>query len=586
MRNSITIKIFAVVTGLFLFILVLQWIFISNFFDRLYINDINANIYSSLDEVTEDFHEAGAETYYKPFEEYSLSTGSPVLALRDDFKFADTGFLNKLTNLRVQCEKNGEIYTIPVSYLAQLDKDILSSISHGTKIQAKLVQVGNSDLYEPLLLTIDGIPYSNRTSMHEYTVVNRDVDIIKCSAEVLSSRNYSSNPSTQNQRAELIYDHIKDCLIAKSSLSGFFSAKTGKSEELDGSSYCFISTSSTRDGVHYYFLTLHNIIVTGYESAYLGDIFKGSFVVLAVILIAGAYILARQISKPMQNLNSVTNKIAHLDFSEKATYEGKDEIGQLAHNINTMASSLKTSLQELKTANQNLEIASENAKSNEERMKRLLGDVSHEFKTPLALIGGYADVLRRGINEQEPDYYLDIIIDETANLTDMVNEAIELTKIQSGYWNINIGEYSSRDMVDSVLNRFSHRLENQGFTVETRLCDVMVSADAHRIDQVLSNFISNAIKYADSRRLLQIRMEEDDHNLIIYVENSGAIDDDILQKIWNRNFSVDQHVQARLPSQGIGLDIVKSILDAHHSHYAVSQKDSMVCFSFTLPIIQ
>lgn len=585
MRNSITMKIFAVVTGLFLLILVIQWIFISHFFDRLYIDNINTNIYSSLDEVTSDFHEAGAETYYRPFEEYSLSTGSPVLALRDDFKFADTSFFNKLTTLRVQCNENGEIYTIPVFYLTQLNEDVLSSIKHGTKIQAKLVRVGNSDLYEPLLLTIEGIPYSNRSSMHEYTVSNRDVDIIKCNARVLSFRDYSSNPSTQNQRAEMIYEHIKDCLITKSSLADFMSKKTRKSEELNGSSYYFISASSTRDKSHYYFLTLHNIIVTGYESAYLGDIFKGSFIILAIILMIGAYTLARQISKPMQNLNLVTNKIANLDFTEKATYDGKDEIGQLSQNINTMASSLKSSLQELKTANQNLEIASENARSNEERMKKLLGDVSHEFKTPLALIGGYADVLHRGINEQKPDYYLDIIIDETANLTDMVNEAIELTRIQSGYWSIHIGEYSSKDMVASVLDRFSRRLENLGFTVNTQLCDVMVSADAHRIDQVLSNFISNAIKYGDSKHLLNIRMEEKDKNLTISVENSGTISDDILQRIWNRDFSIDEHTQARLPSQGIGLDMVKSILDAHHSHYTVSQNGSMVCFSFTLPVI-
>ena len=586
MKKSITLKIFTVVTGLFLLILVVQWIFVSSFFDRLYINNINANIYSSLDEVTEDFHEAGSETYYRPFEEYSLSTGSPVLALRDDFKFADTGFFNKLTALRVQCEDNGKIYTIPVFYLTQLDEDVLPSIKHGTKIQAKLVRVGSSDLYEPLLLTIEGVPYSNRSSMHQYTVSNRDVKIIKCSAEVLSFRDYSSNPSTQNQRAELIYEHIRDCLITKSSLADFMSKKTGKSEELNGSSYYFISTSTARDGNHYYFLTLHNIIVTGYESAYLGDIFKGSFVVLAVILMAGAYILARQISKPMQNLNSVTDKIAHLDFREKATYEGKDEIGQLSQNINTMASSLESALQELKTANQNLEIASENAKNNEKRMKKLLGDVSHEFKTPLALIGGYADVLRRGINEQEPDYYLDIIMDETANLTDMVNEAIELTRIQSGYWSVHIGEYSSKDIVVAVLERFSRRLENLGFIVETWLCDVMVQADAHRIDQVLSNFISNAIKYGDAHRLLYIRMEVNDNNLIISVENSGTISEDIMEKIWNRDFSIDEHTQARLPSQGIGLDIVKSILDAHHSHYTVSQKEDMVCFSFTLSVIQ
>lgn len=585
MKNSITVKIFAVVTGLFLFILLIQWIFISNFFDRLYIDNINASIYSNLEEVTEDFHEAGSETFYRPFEEYSLSTGSPVLAIRSDFKFADTGFFNKLTTLQVQCGKTGEIYTIPASYLAHLDEDVLPSIKYGTKIQAKLVQVGNSDLYEPLLLTINGIPYSNRTSMREYTVVNKNVNIIKCSAKVLSCRDYTSNPSTQNQRAELIYEHIRDCLITRSSLSDFVSAKTGKSEDRDGSSYRFISTSSTRNGVRYYFLTLHNVIVTGYESAYLAHIFKISFVVLAVILMAGAYTLARQISKPMQNLNSVTDKIAHLDFSEKATYKGKDEIGQLSQNINTMADSLENSLQELKSANQSLEIASQEAKNNETRMKKLLGDVSHEFKTPLALINGYADVLRRGINEREPGYYLDIIMDETDNLTDMVNEAIELTRIQSGYWSINMSEYSSKDMVDTVLNRFSRRLENLGFTVETQLCDVMVSADAHRIDQVLSNFISNAIKYSDSRHLLNIRMEVNDMNLTICIENSGTISDDILQKIWNRDFSIDEHAQARLPSQGIGLDIVRSILDAHHSHYSVSNDGSMVCFSFTLPIV-
>ncbi len=577
MRNSITMKIFAVVTGLFLFILIIQWVFISNFFDRLYVSNINANVYSSLEEVTEGFHEAGAETFYRPFEEYALSTGSPILVLRDDFIFADTGFFNKLTSLRVQCGENGEIYTIPAFYLTQLKKDVLSSVKHGDKIQAKLVRVGNSNLYEPLLLTIGGVPYSNRTSMHQYTVSNRDVEILQCEAQVLSVRDFSSNPSTQNQRAELIYDHIKDCLITKSNLADFIASKTGKAETLNGSTYYLISSASVRDGVRYHFLTLHNIIVTGYESAYLSDVFKGSFLVLAFILIAGAYILARRISRPMQNLNSVTSKIANLDFSEKATYAGKDEIGQLSQNINLMAFNLESSLEKLK-------IASENARRDEERMKKLLGDVSHEFKTPLALIGGYADVLRRGINEQSPDYYLDIIIDETANLTDMVNEAIELTKIQSGYWSIHISEYSSRDMVVSVLNRFSRRLENLGFTVETQLCDRMVSADAHRIEQVLSNFISNAIKYGDSRHLLNIRMEEEDKTLTICVENSGKIDEEILQKIWNRDFSIDQHAQARLPSQGIGLDIVKTILDAHQSHYAVSQKDSMVCFSFTLPI--
>ena len=149
-----------------------------------------------------------------------------------------------------------------------------------------------------------------------------------------------------------------------------------------------------------------------------------------------------------------------------------------------------------------------------------------------------------------------------------------------------MGEYSSKDMVVSVLDRFSRRLENLGFTVETQLCDVMVSADAHRIDQVLSNFISNAIKYGDARHLLSIRMEEKDKSLTISVENSGTISEDILQKIWNRDFSIDEHTQARLPSQGIGLDIVKSILDAHHSHYTVSQNEAMVCFSFTLPVIQ
>ena len=281
----------------------------------------------------------------------------------------------------------------------------------------------------------------------------------------------------------------------------------------------------------------------------------------------------------------MTEKIANLDFSEHVASKGQDELAHLAANINCMSDSLESALSELKSSNQELEKASTLSKENEERMKRLLADLAHEFKTPLGVIAGFSDVLISGINEESPEHYLEIMKSEVAGLIELVNETIELTKLQSGYWSIHIEEHSFAQILTTVVRKFEKRLQSSGFQLKTEIEDAIVAADEHRIGQVLTNFLTNAVKYGDNN-IIEITSRVDGRRLVVSIGNSGYISDEDLGKIWNRAYSTEQLSRARLPSQGIGLDIVKKILHAHGSEYGVRQENGMVYFQFTLPICE
>ena len=136
-----------------------------------------------------------------------------------------------------------------------------------------------------------------------------------------------------------------------------------------------------------------------------------------------------------------------------------------------------------------------------------------------------------------------------------------------------------------MVRKIEKRLQSSGFQLKTEIEDAIVAADEHRIGQVLTNFLTNAVKYGDNN-IIEITSRVDGRRLVVSIGNSGYISDEDLEKIWNRAYSTEQLSRARLPSQGIGLDIVKKILHAHGSEYGVRQENGMVYFQFTLPICE
>ena len=374
-------------------------------------------------------------------------------------------------------------------------------------------------------------------------------------------------------------------LIAKTDIETYLEHMVSAPVYADGAEYRFLYETRVIDGMKYYFVTVQNVVVTGFEKAYLNQYFLAIYIFIGILLLCTAYFIAHRISKPIRHISRVTEKIANLDFSEHVASKGQDELAHLAANINCMSASLESALSELKSSNQELEKASTLSKENEERMKRLLADLAHEFKTPLGVIAGFSDVLISGINEEPPEHYLEIMKSEVAGLIELVNETIELTKLQSGYWSIHIEEHSFAQILTTVVRKFEKRLQSSGFQLKTEIEDAIVAADEHRIGQVLTNFLTNAVKYGDNN-IIEITSRVDGRRLVVSIGNSGYISDEDLGKIWNRAYSTEQLSRARLPSQGIGLDIVKKILHAHGSEYGVRQENGMVYFQFTLPICE
>jgi len=191
-------------------------------------------------------------------------------------------------------------------------------------------------------------------------------------------------------------------------------------------------------------------------------------------------------------------------------------------------------------SNKELSKATGLVKDNEVRMKLLLADLAHEFKIPLGIVSGYVEVMRLSVMEKSADYYYDIIDHDLAQLTDMVNEAIELTMLQSGNWCINCGDHYFSAIAASALTRFEKKLANQGFTVKEDIEDALVFADAHRISQVITNFLSNVMKYCGENQIIELTSSTRNWMLYIAVGNSGNIAEGQEKIIWNRNYHVNQ----------------------------------------------
>lgn len=583
MKNSIANKIFVIAAGLFLVILLLQWALISGAFNQLYSRSILSTMQGELSAAVQKYRAGGENRADRALNEYSIKTGSSVMVITEDYAFADLDLLSRLTAVSVRL-KQGEVVNIPIDYLSGLSPKALQSLTVGGSVDVKLVRVGNTSYYEPLTLVIGKTPYTNGSSMREYTVVNPAVEKINSSGTVLH-KDLSQTSGTQVYRANLVYNAVKDCLIAKTDIEEYLEHMVSVPVHADDAEYHFLYETLVIDGVKHYFITVQNVVVTGFEKAYLNQYFLAIYIFIGILSLCTAYFMARRISRPIKDISQATEKIANLDFSEHVAFKGQDELSHLAANINRMSDSLELALTELKASNQELEKASVHSKENEERMKLLLADLAHEFKTPLGVIAGFSDVLISGINEEPPQHYLEIIKNEVAGLIELVNETIELTKLQSGYWSIHIEEHSFAQILTTVVRKFDKRLQNSGFQLKTDIEDAIVSADAHRIGQVLTNFLTNAIKYGDNH-VIEITSRVKGKQLVVSIGNSGHISGEDLDKIWNRAYSTEQSLRARLPSQGIGLDIVKKILHAHGSEYGVRQENGMVYFEFTLLICE
>ncbi|ADK15567.1 MULTISPECIES: HAMP domain-containing sensor histidine kinase [Clostridium] len=310
------------------------------------------------------------------------------------------------------------------------------------------------------------------------------------------------------------------------------------------------------------------------------------FYIGAIVLILILCLMyTNMVSKPLVKLNDTAKKMAALDFSEKCNIKNEDEIGNLASTLNFLSYNLDKALTSVNAANEKLEKDIEKERNIDKARKEFIAAVSHELKTPINLIGGYAEGLKDGIfQESERDQYIDIIIDESNKMANLVSDMLNLSHLESGTMKLSKEEFFIDDLIECVIRRFYKVIKDKGITINCNIITkTKICADWDKMEQVITNFTTNAIKNTYEGGIITFAIEEESDKTIVSVENTGkGIPEEELGKIWGNFYKLDKSRNRKLGGTGIGLAIVKNILILHGYKYGVKNTDNGIKFYFVI----
>ncbi len=322
------------------------------------------------------------------------------------------------------------------------------------------------------------------------------------------------------------------------------------------------------------------------ESASLATTVTSAITVLALVLaLVFIYDYSRRFTKPLIQMNEVMKKIAVLDFSAKTDIDRKDEIGTLASNINTVSDSLDAALTELREKNAKLQEDIEKERQLERMRQDFVSSASHELKTPIAIIRGYAEGLKMNIGEEDGGSaeYCDIIMAETDKMNDLVINMLEQSLYATGTKLPEKTEFNVKDYINDFLKSASPIFKEKGITVNYSADNITVFGDKKQLTTVLSNIVLNACSHASGEKKINVFVEESGKYVKINVFNTGSfIADKDKDSIFTSFYRADKAHSRKEGRFGLGLSIVKSIVTNHGCNCGFKNEDNGVTFWFTV----
>lgn len=307
-------------------------------------------------------------------------------------------------------------------------------------------------------------------------------------------------------------------------------------------------------------------------------------IILAVII---SYIYSKKFTTPLLHLDIVTKNMANLDFSKECDINTNDEIEDLADNINNLSKRLKVTLDELKGSNDKLKDEIKYKEEVEEFRKRFIADASHELKTPLTVMKGICEGVKDGVYDINDESNFKSMLNEINDMNKLVYDLLEISKLESGQLKPKEEIFQLCDVVLKINQKLKPLVKSKDIKINLDLDENFVIADEQQIQRVINNVYSNAIKYTNNSGKIDISIKRMEDRCEFEIINSPAnITEDDLKKIWQPFYRVEKSRNKALGGFGLGLHMVKEILDKHSSSFGMENKDDGVRFYFDLPIIE
>lgn len=418
------------------------------------------------------------------------------------------------------------------------------------------------------------VMYFESTHNLQITVFNDD-EVLYTSRSMGANDRYpmpTARPSEMNGE-----DYELDPTVETESLDGMFNPQKGMLRlqgvfEFEGEE-------------HFVLLTLP---VDSIENS-IGFFTNSSTTISTVILLVGvviSMILARSITKPIEEMEQITSKLSELDFSAKTNENvNTKELASLSVSINEMSKRLETTISDLNEANVKLQKDIDMQMQMEQMRKEFIANVSHEMKTPLALLQIYSENLKYSGEVADREYYCDTIIEEVQYLNKMVKSMLEISAIESGIEKLQFQEFSLSHMLEQMAKKMEPLFAEMNVKWNIQK-GVICNGDEKYIEQAVNNYLINAISHTKEGNLIRVDLEEINREVYFKVYNQGnRIKEEDIIRLWDSFYKSDKaRMRTAEGNVGLGLHIVKTIIEKHGGRCFVENKEKGVLFTFTLSL--
>jgi signal transduction histidine kinase len=602
MKISIVIKLFTVTTMLCLFILatiyVGQTIFFKQYYENRKVNEIQTNIQTFKSEFVNSAGDLLAiqkleQDFYR-----ENNTWITTLDSQGNLKNANDFYVEvKIDSPKTNNAYYGKTIIVPLYNMVNINEVLNKTSSQTISMLAPKARVNVSEYKKDSIF----IPYRVQIDKSNFVWTNEKIakmlddltldiknskkDKVDFPGLTLSGLVTKVQFPSGNESSSFIYtnslfmDRIKEFqanLLFNESNNNLDSPQILDFTQNGAKYKLFIDLIQDQAGVTSYIFSMASLQPVDEAVQMLKDYYVYMIALVLFLIILAAFYYSRKIARPLLKMNQTTKRIAQLDFSETIPIRSNDEIGELSRNINSLSLTLHSYIGKL-------EMDIEKEKQLERTRKEFISGVSHELKTPLSVMKSCISILQDGVAVQKTDHYFAAMNKEVDKMNHLIVDMLELAKFESGTYKMEIEAFCIDKLIEEICEKLSLEFNSKQLQVHMELVSVEVMANQNRIEQVITNFLTNAIRYSPDDEHIYVTVREERETVKVSIENKGAhIPEDQLAKVWDRFYRGDSARHRSQGGTGLGLAISKNILELHGAEYGAANTEDGVLFFFYL----